>query len=154
MPAILLMLLLPVVLIFALKSYHKDKQISTGEKILRYIVYFGLLLFMSYIVLSIMKDDDTAFFEKLTQSFEFSIKFICLQVVMAVGIAGVEWLFLGKRITDSWNWEKFYNGKIISFSRKYICPFLRESLAHSHNYILKIYKTKEKMTNLSSAIFT
>lgn len=129
MPAILLMLLLPVVLIFALKSYHKDKQISTGEKILRYIVYFGLLLFMSYIVLSIMKDDDTAFFEKLTQSFEFSIKFICLQVVMAVGIAGVEWLFLGKRITDSWNWEKFYNGKIISFSRKYICPFLIYVLA-------------------------
>lgn len=129
MPAIIIMLFIPIGIIFISKSYRKDVQMSKGEMVLRYIVYFGLLLFLSSIILNVMKDDDTSFFEKIMQSTAFAVKFIVLQIVMAVGIAGAEWLFLVKRITDGWNLDKVNNAKGFLFLRKYIFPYLIYVLA-------------------------
>lgn len=129
MLAIILFLLLPIALIFIAKRYQNNGQMSKGEMLLRYIVYIVLLLFASYIILTFMKDDNTSFFEKVNQSLQFAIKFTVLEVIMALGIAVVEWLLLGKKLAYRLDWSKFTGKKPVQFVSKYICPFLIYVLA-------------------------
>lgn len=104
---------------------------SRGEIILRYIVYCGCLLFLSTIIMSIMKDDDTSFWDKLAKSPGFALKYICLQAAITVGIAVSEWLIFVSRITDSLNKDRWNHSKVFSFLRKYIVPILIYVLALS-----------------------
>lgn len=93
---------------------------SRGEIILRYIVYSGCLFFLSTVIMSVMKDDNTSFWEKLTNSPGFALKYICLQAAITMGIAVSEWLIFARRITDSLNKDKW--SKVFSVLRKYIAP--------------------------------
>ena len=107
MPAFILSLLFPIGLILVSKRTNKDRYMSRGEIILRYIVYSGCLFFLSTVIMSVMKDDNTSFWEKLTNSPGFALKYICLQAAITMGIAVSEWLIFARRITDSLNKDKW-----------------------------------------------
>lgn len=124
MLAIALLLLLPIVLIPISKKIHKDRQMSKGEGILRYLIYFIAMCFLSTVILNLMSDDEVSFVVKANQSLTYAIKVVCLQIALMIGIAGAEWLYAVKRITEKVNLQEILEKKSVCFVRKYVCPLL------------------------------
>ena len=111
MPAMGLTLLLPVLMILGAKSWGKKKHMGKGEIILRYVVYLTLLLFASSVIMGFLSDDSTSFFEKITRSAEFAIKYAGLQIILAAGIAVAEWLCVRKGICKKFAENRYLNQK-------------------------------------------
>lgn len=129
MLAVVLIPILPILLILVAKNYNKDRKMSKGEMILRYVVYLAMIIFASAIILGLMKDDNRSVFEKVNQSAQFAIKFVCLEVALTIGIMAAEWLLLGKQIANKIQWEKIRGAKPVILFNKYVGPFLVYVLA-------------------------
>lgn len=129
MQAILLTFLLPFLTFLIWKSYNRDKEITIGEGILRYIVYVTGMIFLTVLALAFLSDDGTSFTVKMDMSAGFALKYACLQVLIALGIAAGEWLYVRKRVTVRVDWIKLSQIKLVAFLRKYICPYLLYVLA-------------------------
>lgn len=92
MPAILVTIILPVLLILVWRVYNRDAQLRKADYVMRYFVYALLIVLGSSVLLTVTRDDDTSFWIKITQSTEFSVKYICLVMAVAIALAGMEWL--------------------------------------------------------------
>ena len=92
------------------------------KKYLKSIIYIISMFFWTSIMLGIMKDDDTSFFIKISQSSSFAVKFICLEIVILVGMLLFEWIIIKKGLIEKINLDKSKN--IVRIFLKYISPLL------------------------------
>lgn len=99
------------------------------EKNIKGIVYFIFVIFWTSIVLGLMKDDNTSFFVKISQSPSFAIKFIVLEIFILVGSIFVEWIIFKKNLIEKMNIEKIQNWTGVKFFNNYISPLLIYVLA-------------------------
>ncbi len=102
---------------------HKTK------KYLKSIIYIISMIFWTSIVLGLMKDDDTSFFTKISQSPSFTVKFICLEIVILVGLILFERIIIKMDLIEKINLRKIQDMKIVRFFSKYVSPYLIYLLA-------------------------
>ncbi len=129
MQAILFTFLFPVLPYALWRSYNKDKKMKKGETILRYLIYLLLISFFSAIVLAVLSDEDTSFWEKMDRSAGFALKYALMELGAALLAAFAEWSFLKKKRPVRVDWEQFDAWKPAMLCRKYICPILPYLLA-------------------------
>lgn len=129
MQALLLTIFLPIIPLLIWKRYNRDRRLTMGEWILRYVLYLMVLLFLTVFALALFGDDGTSFILKMDTLAGFALKYVCMQVLIVLGIAAAEWLYAGQKVTVKVNWEQFSKGKVIGFLRRYICPYLLYVLA-------------------------
>ena len=131
---IIITLLLPLVSIgiwrqYVLKKNGKDQQsagVGKGAYILRYLSCIACMLFIPWILLSLVGNDGNTIFRKLTESREYAIKVLCLEICVmllhTIGELFVEEAKAGQhekirnvlnKIAGSRTWDIF---------RKYIGP--------------------------------
>jgi len=129
MQAILFTLLFPVLPYVLWRSYNKDKKGKKGEAILRYLLYLLVVSFISAVVLAVLSDEDTSFWEKMDKSAGFALKYAIMELGAALLVAFAEWNCLKKKRLIRVDWEQFGTWKPAVLCRKYICPVLPYFLA-------------------------
>ncbi len=129
MQAFLLTIFLPIIPLLIWKSYNRNQKLTKDEVVLRYVLYIMALLFLTVIALAVFANDGTSLMLKMKTVAGYALKFACMQVMITLGIAAAEWLYVRKKITIKVNWEKFFQAKPFIFLRKYICPYVLYVLA-------------------------
>lgn len=129
MLAILFTILIPVLPILIWKCYNRDKKLSRGEIVVRYVVYGLFILFSCSIMLAFLSDDNTSFWEKIDKSAEFALKYILMVTAAAMAAAVIEWLNVGHKVRVKVSWSQFGNLKVVAICRRYLCPLLPYALA-------------------------
>ena len=129
MQAFLLTIFLPIIPLLIRKSYSGNRKLTKEEGVLRYILYMMALLFLTVIALAVLANDGTSFMLKMETVAGYALKYVCMQVMITLGLAAVEWLYVRKKITIKVNWKQFFQAKPFLFLRKYICPYVLYVLA-------------------------
>ena len=124
MQAILYTILFPVLPYVLWRCYNREKKVRRGEIILRYLTYMLIISFISTILLALLSDADTSFWEKMDKSAEFALKYALMELCAALVVAFAEWSYLKKKVVIRVDWEQFSSWKPIRFCKKYICPVL------------------------------
>lgn len=127
MHAFVLTLAAPVIPLLAWKSYHKDRK--AGEYLLRYGVYLLLLMVISSVVMLFLGSDGVSIQDKMDMSPGFALKYTLLQILLAALTAGLEWLYVSKKLIIEVDWKQYQEAKLIGFCRKYVLPNLIYVLA-------------------------
>ena len=129
MQAFLLTVFLPVIPLLIWKSYNRNRKLTKEEGVLRYVLYMMALLFLTVAALAVFANDGTSFMLKMKTVTGFALKYVCMQVLIVLGIATAEWIYVKKKVIIKVNWEQFSQAKPFVFLRKYICPYLLYVLA-------------------------
>lgn len=122
MQAIIFTLILPMIPFFIWKSYSEKKAVSTEKIVARYIIYTGLMLLMSSVAMVLFADGTTSFLEKTDKSPMFLLKYLFIEVVAGLVIAGIEWIYVTKKLAVNVNWNEYRNTKLGRFTEKVIVP--------------------------------
>lgn len=101
---------------------------KTG-KYLKSIIYIISIIFWTSIILGLMKDDNTSFFTKISQSPSFAVKFICLEIAILVGLILFEWTIFKWDLLEKIHLRKIQEMKIVRFFSKYVSSYLIYLLA-------------------------
>ena len=129
MQAILFTFLFPVLPYVLWRSYNKEKKVKKGETVLRYLTYLLIISFISAVILAVLSDEDTSFWEKMDRSAGFALKYAVMELGAALLTAFAEWNFLKKKRLIRVDWEQLGKWKPAVFIKKYICPALPYLLA-------------------------
>ncbi len=129
MQPFILTIFLPAIPLLIWKSYHRNHKITKEESVLRYVLYMLTLLFITLVALAVFANDGTSFMLKMKTHNDFALKYVCMQILIVLGIAAAEWLHKGKIVTLRVNGDHFSQIKTLAFLRKYIYPYIFYVLA-------------------------
>lgn len=122
MTAYLFALTSPILPLLVRKVYKKEEKLSTREIIFRYIVYTFLTTVISTLVMVPLCDEGTSFLEKVDKSPIFALKFMFVQVVAALIIAGIEWWYETRQLEIIVDTSSFQKHIAVRFLRR-VVPF-------------------------------
>lgn len=129
MQAVLYTLVFPILPYILWKSYHKERKVRAGEIILRYFFYLIVISFISAILLAVLSDAETSFWEKMDKSASFAFKYAVMELGAALLVAWGEWSFLKKKYLIKIDWDGFAAWKPAVWCKKYVAPVLTYLLA-------------------------
>lgn len=97
--------------------------------VIKSVIYLISMLFLTSIVLGLMKDDDTSFWVKISQSSSFAIKFVVLEIAIFIGTLFSDWIVFKKNLIEKIHVDKIQEWKLSVILKKYIFPLLIYVLA-------------------------
>lgn len=122
MQAVIFGLLIPIIPLLLWRSYHKGKELTTGEAVLRYGAYTLLVTLLSSGAMVFLCDEGTSFWEKIDRSPSFVLKFAAVELLAALVTAGGEWLLSCRKVAVKVDWEEYRSVWLVRFVRKYVFP--------------------------------
>lgn len=123
MQILILGLTIPVVPLLLWMQRNKEKVAEKKENLfLRYIVYTLLITLLSTVIMVFMCEEGTSFIEKVDTSTSFALKYVMMEVAIALIISGVEWNLKYRKVAISVDWQQYYQAWPVRFVRKYIFP--------------------------------
>lgn len=124
MQAILYTLAFPILPYILWKSYNRERKVRPGEVALRYFFYLIVMSCISALLLAVLSDADTSFWEKMDKSASFALKYAVMELLTALFVAWGEWSLVKKNYAVKVDWDGFAALKPVVFIKKYICPAL------------------------------
>lgn len=129
MQAVLYTLAFPVLPYILWRSYHREAKVQKAETALRYFFYLIVMSCISALLLAVLSDADTSFWEKMDKSASFALKYAVLELLAALFVAWIEWSYLKKKYIVKVDWDGFAAWKPVVLCKKYVCPVLPWLLA-------------------------
>ena len=129
MQAVLFTLVFPVLPYILWRSYNRERKVRAGEIVLRYLFYLLVISCICAILLAVLSDVDTSFWEKMDKSASFALKYAFMELGAALLTAFGEWSYLKKKYVLQVDWEGFAVWKPAVFCKKYVWPALPYLLA-------------------------
>ena len=124
MQAVIFGFMMPIIPLLILRSYRKDKPLTTVEVLSRYVIYTLVITLFDSLAMTVLCDENTSFWEKMDRSPSFVLKYVLITGVAAAFIALVEWVYTsGKVIVDlNLNPDKAVRSAPVRFVRKAVFP--------------------------------
>lgn len=122
MQALILGLLMPVIPLFIWKSYHKETQLTAAQAAARYVVYAMLSAAFCLLVMIVMCDENTSFWEKIDRSPVFALKYVLIEAVAVGLIAAAEWMYCTGKIVLQVDWKGYGGLPVVRFCKKILFP--------------------------------
>lgn len=129
MQAVLYTLVFPILPYILWKSYHRERKVRPGEVALRYFFYLIVISFISAVLLAVLSDADTSFWEKMDKSASFALKYAVMELLAALFVAACEWGILKKKFPVRVDWEGLAALRPVAFWRRFVAPVLPFLLA-------------------------
>lgn len=122
MQSIIFCLMMPVLPILIYRLYNKEKELSVKEIFARYFVYAMIMTFLSTCAMVFMCDEGTSFLDKMDRSSSFVIKYVLIEAVAGILVAGAEWFCTARKAVIQVDWEGYRQYGPIKLIRKLVMP--------------------------------
>jgi uncharacterized membrane protein len=91
-----------------------------GKK--RYLIYLFAITLVTAAAMLFLCDEGTSFMDKVDMSPSFLIKYLALEMALAIGTAFAEWLVMVQKLSVSFDAAEFRDYPITRFVRKVLAP--------------------------------